>query len=63
MTATQLNVALHREIATDFESGDTSEQIKESITEGFKGLKLLKEGKLQAKPIKVLLEEQKLCTQ
>jgi hypothetical protein len=36
---------------------DSPEQVKESLSEGFKGLKLLKEGKLQAKPIKELLDE------
>ena len=37
--------------------GDTPEQIKESLTEGFKGLKLLKEGKIQARPIEELFNE------
>ena len=45
------------EDGTAKERGDTPEQIKESLTEGFKGLKLLKEGKVQARPIEELLNE------
>ncbi|MBQ3658177.1 MAG: hypothetical protein II956_15260 [Bacteroidales bacterium] len=38
-------------------SGDTPEQVTESLKEGFKGLKLLKEGKIQARPIEDLFNE------
>ena len=38
-------------------NGDSKEQVMQSLNAGFQGLKLLKEGKVEAKPIESLLNE------